>query len=148
MMIFLLIWNEMLTISVCILGIIFIVSKSSKSYLSCVAFWIPFFFYQRFWENNEETSSFIREEDFCSWGIKLNRWNLFKLHLVFYLHRILKKKKRWGIQKGNSYCKSYLSLPFRSKASKLKCVAMLSSHCLLSFFIKRQCTSYQNNWNQ
>lgn len=41
-----------------------------------------------------------------------------------------KKRERWGIQKGNSYCKSYLSLPFRSKASKLKCVAMLSSHCL------------------
>lgn len=141
----------MLTTSVCILGIIFIVSKSSKSYLSCVAFWIPFFFIK-------DSEKIMRK--FPSLERKIfvpGEWNWIDetssnstlyftyTELKFFF---LKRRERWGIQKGNSYCKSYLSLPFRSKASKTKCVAMLSSHCLLSFFIKRQCTSYQNNWNQ
>lgn len=54
------IWNEMLTISVCLARHNFIVSKSCKSYLSCDAFWeklhttnTPQFIYVFFIKNSE-----------------------------------------------------------------------------------------------
>lgn len=49
------------------------------------------YFHLKFWENNENNEKFpsLREEDFCSWGMKLNILGLFKLHLGFYLHVVI-----------------------------------------------------------
>lgn len=54
---------------------------------------------------------------------------------------LLQQKKEMG--GGIAFVRVIFLCPLDEMLARL-----LSSHYLLSFFLKRQCTSYQNNWNQ